>query len=453
MKNLVVLTCMFIAYLPSIFAQQGYSSASVGMTKAKEIIPQPSEIIVEEYINYHTHNIPLPSKNKAVNLDLSWTRGKPFTNDPVLQVGLTTANLELHEIPPINVSLVIDRSGSMSGDRIKHTKQACKEFVQRLRSQDVISIVLFSNGVEVLIPSQKVGNNNAQLLQKIQEIQVGGGTNLNSGLLKGYEQVTQNYQNQSANRVIMLTDALTNTGQIDPSTIVKNSTNYKEDYQIDIAVIGVGVNFNNALSRQLTSSNKSSIHFINDAADIKKVFIDELESLMSPVAKDVKLELVVGDGLAIQQLYGYQADASNNTFSLELDNINNGLTQVLLATFKNDGYNKSRKVRAKLHFYNIQTKQQETIEKVIELPQTYYHNISKKDTEVLKNFTIAQMAQTLKEASIKYHTDGKPQEAQKQIDQVLNTVTLTYNLNKEKDIKFIYDLLAKYRQQLLSYNK
>lgn len=451
MKNVVVITCILLAFASTLFAQQGYSSAAVGMTKAKATIPQPSEVVVEEYINYHTHNIPLPSKNEAVNLDLSWTKGTPFTENLVLQVGLTTANLELHEIPPINVSLVIDKSGSMSGDRIKHAKQACKEFVKRLRSQDLISIVLFNNGVEVIIPAQKVGNNNAQLLQKIEEIQVGGGTNLNSGLLQGYEQVAQNYKGQYANRVIMLTDALTNTGQINPSAIVKNSSNYKEDYQIDIAVIGVGVNFNNDLSRQLTSSNKSSIHFINDAADIQKVFIDELESLMSPVAKEVTLELTVGDGLQIQKLYGYQANANNNTFSLSLDNMNNGLTQVILASFDHNTQQGSKKIKAKIQFYNIQTQSYQTVEKTIQLPSN--HRVITKNTEVLKNLTIAEMAETLKNAATEYHTNQKPQAAQQQIEQTLNIVSNLYNLSKEKDIKFIYDLLGKYNKILLTASK
>ena len=88
---------------------------------------------------------------------------------------------------------------------------------------------------------------------------------------------------------------LTNTGVVDPTAIVKGSNLFKRDYEIDITMVGVGVDFNNSLSRKISTSNRSSMFFVNDAEDIKKVFIDEIESLLSPVGKNAKLEINIPD--------------------------------------------------------------------------------------------------------------------------------------------------------------
>jgi Ca-activated chloride channel family protein len=111
-------------------------------------MPVPEMIRVEEYINYHRHRLPLPKKGSRVHLDLQ--QMKLENGKTVVQVGLTTPRaLENDKIPPMNMVLVIDRSGSMGGDRIANVKKAIGEMIEQFRELDNVTIVGFSNTATV----------------------------------------------------------------------------------------------------------------------------------------------------------------------------------------------------------------------------------------------------------------------------------------------------------------
>ena len=146
-------------------AQEGYSSASFAISKqraANRQMPRPEEIQVEEYLNYHRHSIRRPSGDEAVAVDLKW--GRPAIEDgnqSILQIGLSTKTLSPSSWRPrLNISLVIDRSGSMSGDKMTKTKEALKAFARQLGPEDLISLVLFDHIAEVMLHSEPVGDGN-----------------------------------------------------------------------------------------------------------------------------------------------------------------------------------------------------------------------------------------------------------------------------------------------------
>ena len=110
----------------------------------------PSAIKVEEFINYHRHQLPLPDKG-GVRLDL---RTGELPNGHIgLQVGLTTNRAIDRELRgPLNLVLVIDRSGSMAGRRISKVKKALRMLIEQLDAKDFVSIVSFSNSARVDLP-------------------------------------------------------------------------------------------------------------------------------------------------------------------------------------------------------------------------------------------------------------------------------------------------------------
>ncbi len=473
MKKISILIMNLSLYISvALNAQHGYSSASLAMGEMRSgqfQAPHPSEIIIEEYYNYHTHQIPLPRKGEAVNLDIRWGNNKVISNsqEVYLQIGITTPHISTQEAPPVNISLVIDKSGSMSSDnRMHYAREAAKEFVRQLRPQDRISIVAFDHSINTILPSQLVGTNPSNILQTIDRIQPGGSTNLNDGLLMGYRQVHNYYQNRQSNRVIMLTDALTNTGQINPSAIVQNSKRYTDNMDIDITVIGVGVQFNNGLSRQITQSAKSSIHFINHAKDIQKVFIKELQSLLYPLAKNVNLDIILPNGITVEKIYGYEnaikplAKASTlepvyysnpNQLSLSLNNFNHGLTQVVLLKCRVHSYVEQYLIQASLNFHNILTQQQESTTSTHSLknratvPKAFYNPL--KDGEVKKNFTIAEMADALKQMA-QLLQQNEHNNAQITLQNALMTARQRYPYNLDNDVERVYNILEKYSQQM-----
>ncbi len=440
-------------------AQKGYSSASFSMGKMRSSqgkIPVPDEVRVEEYVNYHEHEIPAPENGESVNMDLRWGNEliAPSTRSSILQVGLTTGDVEdLREIPPVNVSLVIDRSGSMSGSRIQRTKEAALAFVKRLREKDRISIVTFNQEVHTLLPSTPAGQKD-KIKEAIWRISAGGFTNLNAGLIEGYEQVASEYEAEGNSKVIMLTDALTNTGVVDPAQIVQNAQSYDPQHRIGISMIGVGVNFNDQLSRALTDDARTSLHFINDAADIEKVFVREVESLLSPKARNVSLELELGNGLELAQLYGYEgAEKRGDRIGLDLKRMNSGLTQVVMAKFRprsspygqaNEG---AYQVKARLSYDDVLKEERVTIETESRLefeddPKDRPDRLA--DPEVKKNYTIAYLAQGLEEMA-DLGANGERQRALEEAEHRLEAVRGNYpSWNSDPDVKRVVDILEGY---------
>ncbi len=423
-------------------AQLGYSSASMAMGRMGSnsgMIPTPDQVIVEEYFNYHKHQLTAPEEDQPIAIDIN--SYVSADNSTILQVGLNTGFIKnMDNIPPVNVCLVIDRSGSMQGDRIEKAREAAVEFVKRLREKDIVSVVLFDDQIDVLLPAQHA-TDKAKLIAAIRTIEVRGSTDLNGGLIQGYSEVMKNYDNGQNNKVIMLTDAIANTGVVDPLQIIKGSDAYKTEYEIDITMVGIGVDFNNTLSRKISNNNSSSIFFVNDAEDIKKVFIDEIESLLSPVARDVKLHIAISSEFEIEKCFGYMPKMHNNEIVMDLENMNSGLTQVILIKLKNK---RGRElsygdITAKLAYFDIAKQTNETLSE---------SNSSKKNqSDVEKNYTIARMAQCIKDMSILAKAKDYS-EAKYRVDYILESTLTSYPKMEDADIKRVYDILSKYKETL-----
>ena len=454
-------------------AQKSYSSAALAIGKMKanaRQVPLPGEVIVEEYVNYHTHDIPQPGPGESVYLDIQHSYA-PLNNgadETIVQIGITTNKLvDLSKVAPLNVCLVIDKSGSMAGNnRIEKARQAALEFVKRMRDEDIISIVAFDHNVQVLLPAQSAINRTA-METAIRGLMPGGSTNLHGGLMAGYQEVLKNYAGGQTNKVLMLTDAITNTGIIDPRSILNNMAGYSADMQIDMTLIGVGVDLNNDLSRKMTNNFKDAIHFLNDSDDLQKVFVDEIESLLSPVGRDVQLEIEYANGLRLEHVYGYEPRFNRNAISMELEKLNSGLTQVVMLRFA--GHNvdlDGDAVKARLTYYDIAAGKRKVLTASTQL-STYQPYSSGWSTarhitegadqmvgyqqgddilgEVKKNYLIAIMAQALKEMAILCQRK-EYRKAEDLVDIVVGDVKRTMKGNYDQDVKRVLDILDTYNK-------
>ncbi|NQT40466.1 MAG: VWA domain-containing protein, partial [Planctomycetes bacterium] len=270
--------CQFAPFATvPLHGQAGVSSAAVGMARAG-LPPSAETVVVEEFMNYHRHDIPLPAKGGRVQLDVRW--GDAGGGEAVLQVGLATPRIvKTKKMPPLNLALVIDHSGSMSGERIENLKKALLAFVGKLRDTDVVSIIGFNQEAAVLLAPTKRANLD-RIHQVIETISAGGSTNMHAGLMLGYQQAREHFDKQKTNRVILLTDGIANTGVTEPERIVADSLKHNE-HGVDLSTIGLGNDLNHRLLRQLAKSGRGMIHFVGDSEDIQKTFIDELDSLLA----------------------------------------------------------------------------------------------------------------------------------------------------------------------------
>ena len=439
----IILAFMILACGAHVFAQRGYSSASVSMNRANGVTA-PNQVIIEEYLNYHTHDIPLPKHKEEVALSLDY---KNISKQSIaLQVGLTTKPLRDHaQYPPVNVSIVIDKSGSMAnGNKLQKVKKALSNFVDGLGQGDRVSIVAYSSEAKVILGSQKV-EQITNLKDTINSLWHSGSTNLNNGLMTGYKEVKKYFNENHTNKVILLTDGIANTGLQDPDQIVKNSKAYNRE-GIDVFTIGVGENLNYTLLQKIAKAGKGSNHFVSDKqADINKVFDRELESLLYPIGKEVYLDLEYPEGMELNHIYGYEPECNKNQIRIPLKKMYSGLTQVVLLEFQLPDESMKAPVKANLEFFSYNAKTTKNIENTIEIRKAEPDYFS--GGEVMKNYYIGEMAESLKAMARKVDS-GEIDEGIDILKTSLEDIDKAYPGLNDEDIIRVKGVLEKNKNKL-----
>jgi len=294
-RRFVLFVVCLLALPVAANAQEGVSSGAATRTRylsENGVFPTSREVAVEEFVNYYRHQIAFPTSNEAVAMDVRW--GNDTASDgrgAVLQVGFSTAHEhDRSHLKPVNLSIVVDKSGSMADyNKLTRVKQALITLVSQLRSTDYLSIVIFDDQAEVLLPSTDLSDKE-EVNHLIHGIQPGGSTNLNGGLMLGYKEAMKHFREGATNRVILLTDGIANRGVTDPAEI-EASSHYYNDEGVDLSTIGVGMDLNKDLLRELAKSGRGLYHFVADDEDVNKVFVKELQSLVSPVAAEPNLTI------------------------------------------------------------------------------------------------------------------------------------------------------------------
>ncbi|HEX6183052.1 MAG TPA: VWA domain-containing protein [Pyrinomonadaceae bacterium] len=463
-RNLLSLPLLFLALTAAAHAQQeGASTAAAARTRYLSemgLIPESRTVAVEEFVNYHRHQIGRPKAGEAVLLDVRWGNDRVSAAEPeaVLQVGFSTALAnDRRQLPPINLALVIDKSGSMAdADKLSRVKEALLTLVTQLRATDTLSLIVFDSYAEVLRPARPVGNRE-EVRQLIRGLEPGSSTNIHAGLMLGYEEALKNYKREATNRVILLTDGIANQGVTNPSQIARDSLTFN-DRGVDLSTIGVGLDLNKDLLRELAKSGRGLFHFVADAQDIEKVFLKEVQSLVAPVASEPNLEVEFGPGLELAQVYGYEPQRVGDVVRIKLDNMNQGLTQVVMMRFKVspralDAPSARPSVRVNFSYYDLEQKRH--VEKREEASLTTNGRGAGdmlRDTEVGKNFTIAQLAQAIRDMAAEVEAK-RYREAERILDTAIVKTNQRYPHLEDEDITRTLKIAQKYQESLRKYNR
>ncbi len=206
------------------------------------------------------------------------------------------------------VTLVIDRSGSMSDEgRMDYLKRGLLKMLDELKYGDMVHVVLFDH--EVCVPAENfvVGRDKRSKLEKvINALEPRGATDLHRGLSTGYEIADRSYGPSYSNRVIMITDALANTGVVDPRLITMISKFY-DNRRIRLSGVGVGREFNDELLDRLTERGKGAYVFLGSEAEVDAVFGSHFISLIETTALDVHFRLHLPPSLRMNVFYGEES--------------------------------------------------------------------------------------------------------------------------------------------------
>lgn len=224
---------------------------------------------------------------------------RPTTLDVLIRITPPQAAARA-ERPRLNLSLVIDRSGSMDGEKLAYARDAACFAVEQLLPQDRVSIVTFDDTVNTLVASTLV-ENKAPLLAAIRAIQSGGSTALHEAWRQGGLQVSQHLMRDHLNRVIVLSDGLANVGETNPDTIASDVHRLAQ-LGVSTTTMGVGDDYAEDLMQAMANSGDGNYYYIQSPQQLPGIFGAELQGLMALAGHTVSLGLTAQNGVVVQDV-------------------------------------------------------------------------------------------------------------------------------------------------------
>ena len=234
-----------------------------------------------------------------------------------LRIGLTGCALEtLTERPPVNVALVIDKSGSMRGERIRQAREAAIMALRRLDENDIVSVVVFDSDVRVLVPATKM-TCREDIIRQIRGIAAGGTTALYAGVQAGAQEVQKFYSANRVNRVILLSDGHANVGPRTPQELGHLGARLSEK-GLSVSTIGLGLSYNEDLMSILAYKSDGAHYFSESPAELASVFEREFERTLSVVAQEIRIKIVLPKGVRPVRLLGRQGQIDKQTVEINM---------------------------------------------------------------------------------------------------------------------------------------
>jgi Ca-activated chloride channel homolog len=201
---------------------------------------------------------------------------------------------------PLNLGVVLDRSGSMYDERrLEFVVEAVKFLSENVAPDDKITVVAFADKAEVIVGPDHIHDKAAvrRALEDIDLLEIGGGTQMALGMRAAIEEVKKNLTPGRLNRVLVLTD-----GQTYQETACVDLVNQNRD-QMTFSAMGVGVEFNEKLLMRMAQDSNGKYHFIGDPSEIPGIFEDELQGLRAVTVRNGRIEVSLSQGVQIREAF------------------------------------------------------------------------------------------------------------------------------------------------------
>jgi len=203
---------------------------------------------------------------------------------------------------PLNLALILDRSGSMQGDKLRYVQQAAGHVLDLLDERDRVAVVAYDDQVMLIAKSEPITEQGrAELKRKINELRPGGWTDLSGGWLRGCQEVAAHQAFDGINRALLLTDGLANRGITDIEELTHHARELRKR-GIATSTFGVGLDFNEHLLEALAEQGGGHFYYIERPDQIPDVFRRELGELLTVVAREVFLQIAIPGGVALELL-------------------------------------------------------------------------------------------------------------------------------------------------------
>jgi Ca-activated chloride channel family protein len=280
--------------------------------------PDPSVVRPEEFINAIPEQYPQPAGNGfAVNVDGTRLPSTHRLSNPgdvrLLRVGLQTRTENQENRPDAALTFVIDVSGSMGEPgKLDVVRDALNDLIDQLRPTDSVAIVTFSDEATVVRPMTRVAER-SDLHQAVDGLRATDSTNLEAGLVRGYQVARDGLRPGATNRVVLLSDGLANVGDTAASPILAQ---VKENAAKQITLLGVGVGsqYGDQLMEQLADQGDGYVIYVSGLDETRTAFRAQLPATIPIRALDAKVQVTFDpQAVAAYRLIGYDDRALANS--------------------------------------------------------------------------------------------------------------------------------------------
>ena len=211
---------------------------------------------------------------------------------------MPTTNLPTSRLP-LNICMVLDRSTSMKEEgRLQQVKEAVNKIIDKLQPEDALSLIVFSDRAQVLLPSQRHVNK-PQAKSVVSTIQPGGGTEILQGLLAGLAEIQRYQTDNSVNHLILLTDGQTYGDQ---KGCIEQAQ-WAGANKIHLSAIGVGTDWDEDLLDKMADLSGGASIFINSPGTIKDIFSQTMQNLETVVARDLTIKINAGMNVKLHEAF------------------------------------------------------------------------------------------------------------------------------------------------------
>jgi Ca-activated chloride channel family protein len=230
--------------------------------------------------------------------------------------------------PAVNLSIIIDKSGSMGGEKIKQAREAALEAVRRLNKDDVFSLITYDSQVHTVIPAQQV-ENTQWIEDKIRGIRSGGNTALFAGVSQGANEIRKFLEKNHVNRMILLSDGLANIGPQSPAELGRLGASLVKE-GISVTTIGMGNDFNEDLMTILAEKSDGNNYFVETYADLPRMLSAELGDVLNVVAKKVTITIECQEDVRPLRIIGREGRVFQDRVEINLNQVYGGQEKYVL---------------------------------------------------------------------------------------------------------------------------
>jgi Ca-activated chloride channel homolog len=253
---------------------------------------------------------------------------------------------------PLNLALVVDRSGSMEGEKLARAIETGTLIVDHLLAEDRLAVVSYADDVTVEVPSRD-DLDRRRLKRVLHSLSAGGTTNLFGGLEEGVRQVRA-HLGGGVNRVFLLSDGLANRGVVDERRMLELLDEPLEE-GVTLTTFGIGLDFNEQLLGTLARQGRGHFYFVEEPEALVGAITDELRLVGSTVARQAELQIELSEGVRLEKVWGHRTEISTHEARIRLRDMAAGERRKILLKLRIASGASSERAVARLRFEYLGT--------------------------------------------------------------------------------------------------